>query len=61
MCYTINSLCENIKNKNNKKGVIILFEGNKNSINKLYKYFNSEKKEANKRKLIKNGEHYGIR
>ena len=51
MCYTINRLCENIKNKNNKKGVIILFEENKNSINKLYKYFNSGKKEVNKIKV----------
>lgn len=51
MCYTINRLCENIKNKNNKKGVIILFERNKNSINKLYKYFNSGNKEVNKIKV----------
>lgn len=48
MCYNINSLCENIKNKNNKKGVIILFEGNKNSINKLYNILIVER-----RKLIK--------
>ena len=52
MCYTINRLCENIKNKNNKKGVIILFEENKNSINKSYKYFNNGKKEVNKRVLL---------